>query len=81
MYALQIYAAKDLRLTEIEPRPLADDEVRVAIKAGGICGSDLSYYFKGRVGDFAVMEPMILGHEVAGDDRGDRRRGHGLFDR
>jgi L-idonate 5-dehydrogenase len=67
MQALQIHAAKDLRLAEIEPRPLRANEVRVAIKAGGICGSDLSYYFKGRVGDFAVKEPMVLGHEVAGE--------------
>lgn len=67
MQALQIHAAKDLRLADIEPRPLAADEVRVAIKAGGICGSDLSYYYKGRVGDFTVREPMILGHEVVGE--------------
>jgi len=51
MQALQIHAAKDLRLAQVEPRSLAANEVRVAIKAGGICGSDLSYYFKGRVGD------------------------------
>jgi len=67
MQALQIHAAKDLRLADIAPQPLAPDEVRVAVKAGGICGSDLSYYFKGRVGDFALQEPLILGHEVAGE--------------
>ena len=67
MRALQIHAARDLRLTDIAPPPLAADEVRVAVKSGGICGSDLSYYFKGRVGDFALQEPMILGHEVAGE--------------
>lgn len=67
MRALQIHGAKDLRLVELSPPPLAPDEVRVAIKTGGICGSDLSYYYKGRVGDFALQEPMILGHEVAGE--------------
>lgn len=67
MRALQIHAAKDLRLADIAPRSLAAEEVRVAVKSGGICGSDLSYYFKGRVGDFALQEPMILGHEVAGE--------------
>jgi L-idonate 5-dehydrogenase len=35
--------------------------------AGGICGSDLHYYHEGRVGDFPVREPMVLGHEVAGE--------------
>jgi len=67
MRALQIHAAEDLRLADIAPRPLAAAEVRVSVKSGGICGSDLSYYFKGRVGDFALQEPMILGHEVAGE--------------
>ncbi len=67
MQALQIHGAKDLRVVEIAPRPLSADEVRVAVRAGGICGSDLSYYAKGRVGDFAIKEPLTLGHEVAGD--------------
>ncbi len=67
MRALQIHAAKDLRLADIAPPPIAADEVRFAVKSGGICGSDLAYYFKGRVGDFALQEPMILGHEVAGE--------------
>lgn len=67
MKALQIHAAKDLRLAEVKTRPIGPGEVRVAIKAGGICGSDLSYYLKGRVGDFALKEPLIVGHEVAGE--------------
>lgn len=66
MRALQIHGAKDLRLVDLAPPPLSADEVRIKIEAGGICGSDLSYYFKGRVGDFALQQPMILGHEVAG---------------
>lgn len=39
----------------------------VRFGAGGICGSDLHYYHEGRVGDFTVREPMVLGHEVAGE--------------
>jgi L-idonate 5-dehydrogenase len=41
-------------------------QVAVDVAFGGICGSDLHYYHDGRVGDFRVVEPMILGHEVAG---------------
>ena len=67
MLAAVLHGAKDLKLEPIEDRPLADDEVRLAFRAGGICGSDLSYYFKGRVGDFALKEPLVLGHEVAGE--------------
>jgi L-idonate 5-dehydrogenase len=41
--------------------------VLIRVRAGGICGSDLSYYFKGKSGDFALREPLVLGHEVAGE--------------
>jgi len=33
--------------------------------AGGICGSDLHYYFEGRNGSFIVREPLIPGHEAS----------------
>ena len=33
--------------------------------AGGICGSDLHYYFEGRNGSFVVREPLIPGHEAS----------------
>ena len=59
----------DIRLRDIEvPGTLepAAGEVRVAIKAVGICGSDVHYLKHGRIGDFIVNEPMVLGHEAAG---------------
>jgi L-idonate 5-dehydrogenase len=62
-----LHAAKDLRLEERTVAPLQAGEVRLRFGAGGICGSDLHYYFEGRVGDFALREPLILGHEVAGE--------------
>jgi L-idonate 5-dehydrogenase len=37
----------------------------VRIEAGGICGSDLHYYFEGRNGNFVVREPLIPGHEAS----------------
>ena len=51
------------------PEP-APGQVLVRVRAGGICGSDLSYYFKGKSGDFAMREPFVLGHEVAGEIAG-----------
>jgi L-idonate 5-dehydrogenase len=62
-----LHGARDLRLEERPEAALGDGEVRVRVGAGGICGSDLHYYYEGRVGDFAVREPLILGHEVAGE--------------
>ena len=65
--ACTLFGARDLRLTEHGAREtLGEDEVRVAYATGGICGSDLHYYHEGRVGNFAVREPLILGHEIAG---------------
>lgn len=32
----------------------------------GICGSDVHYLVHGRIGDFIVTKPMIIGHEASG---------------
>ncbi len=32
----------------------------------GICGSDVHYWTNGRIGNFIVKNPMVLGHEAAG---------------
>lgn len=41
-------------------------EVLVRVTAVGTCGSDTHYYEHGRVGDFVVRAPLVLGHEAAG---------------
>jgi hypothetical protein len=41
-------------------------QVRVAMKAVGICGSDVHFWKHGRIGDFVVNAPMVIGHECAG---------------
>ena len=38
----------------------------VAINTVGICGSDVHYWKSGRIGDFVVKKPMVLGHETSG---------------
>jgi L-iditol 2-dehydrogenase len=38
----------------------------VQINAVGVCGSDVHYYQHGRIGDFVVERPMVLGHESGG---------------
>ena len=40
--------------------------MRIAIHTVGVCGSDVHYYTHGRIGDFVVNAPMVLGHEAAG---------------
>ena len=67
MKALVLEETRKLSLRDC---PVAEavgpDDVRIAIKACGICGSDVHYYTAGRIGDFVVKEPMILGHEASG---------------
>lgn len=66
MVAAICHGAKDLRIEPQPERALAPDEVLVSVSYGGICGSDLHYYHRGAVGDFALREPMVLGHEISG---------------
>ena len=67
MKALVLESPKNLSLRDYPiSETLGPDDVKVAIKACGICGSDVHYYSHGRIGDFIVKEPMILGHESSG---------------
>ena len=52
---------------ETRPIPVPkDDEVLVKLEYVGICGSDLHYYENGRIGDYIVKPPFVLGHEPGG---------------
>ena len=55
-------AILDLNLEE----PFGSDDVRIKIHSVGICGSDVHYYQFGKIGNFIVTEPMVLGHEASG---------------
>ncbi|WP_336358797.1 NAD(P)-dependent alcohol dehydrogenase [Haloarcula sp. CGMCC 1.6347] len=55
---------------ELEDRPRPSpgpDDVLVAVRDVGICGSDVHYYEHGRIGDYVVEDPLVLGHESAGE--------------
>ncbi|KAB8225945.1 chaperonin 10-like protein [Aspergillus novoparasiticus] len=64
--ALVLHGAKDLRMGTKPVTAPTGSEVQVAIRATGLCGSDLHYYNHGRNGDFVVREPFCLGHESSG---------------
>ncbi|BEI85011.1 hypothetical protein CcaverHIS002_0504120 [Cutaneotrichosporon cavernicola] len=54
----------------VEPRPLPvlqPDGVLVRVIASGICGSDLHNFSAGGVGGRPVLEPLVMGHESAGE--------------
>ncbi len=62
-----IHAAHDLRIGQAGLPALGPGDVQVRVRNGGICGSDLHYYQDGGFGTVRIREPMILGHEVAGE--------------
>lgn len=43
------------------------DEALVKVYCIGVCGSDVHYYEHGKIGRYEVKEPIILGHELAGE--------------
>ena len=65
--ALFVHAARDLRLGNALVEDPKAHEVRIDLRRGGICGSDLHYFNNGGFGAITLKEPMILGHEVAGE--------------
>lgn len=53
----------------LEDRPVptpAHDEVLIQVLSVGVCGSDVHYYQHGRIGEYVVESPLILGHELSG---------------
>ncbi|KAG1713774.1 putative D-xylulose reductase [Nymphon striatum] len=67
MKALVLERVGELAIRDIDlPQIVGPNDVRIAIDTVGVCGSDVHYYTHGRIGDFVVKEPMVLGHEGAG---------------
>lgn len=66
MRGVVIHAPRDLRIDEVAIVPPLAGQVRVRIRVGGICGSDLHYYQHGGFGIVRIREPMALRHEIAG---------------
>ena len=67
MKAARLYGARDVRLEDV-PRPQPGPGLAlVRCKAVSICGSDLHYYQDGGIGDSRAAQPLVLGHEFAGE--------------
>ena len=67
MKAAVLHAPRDLRIEDRPDPTPGPNQVTVRIRAGGICGSDLHYYQHGGFGTVRLRQPMILGHEIAGE--------------
>ncbi|MGB9595341.1 MAG: NAD(P)-dependent alcohol dehydrogenase [Candidatus Poribacteria bacterium] len=62
-----LYKPGVIHIEEMDIPIPKDDEALIKIKAVGVCGSDVHFFEVGRIGDFVVKEPLILGHECAGE--------------
>ncbi len=66
MKAAILHGLRDVRIEESpDPEPEAG-EVLLRVKAVGVCGSDVHYYARGRIGNQVVKEPQSVGHEFMG---------------
>ena len=83
MDALVIHAPGDLRVEDFPTAAVGPGELRVRVRAGGICGSDLHYFQHGGFGTIRIQHPMVLGHEVAGvvEEAGADAHGFAVGDR
>ncbi|MCA9908492.1 MAG: alcohol dehydrogenase catalytic domain-containing protein, partial [Anaerolineae bacterium] len=67
MEAVVLERQKELTIRDMQlDEPLGPNDVRVALRTVGVCGSDVHYYEWGAIGPYVVREPMVLGHEASG---------------
>jgi (R,R)-butanediol dehydrogenase/meso-butanediol dehydrogenase/diacetyl reductase len=74
MRALVYYSAKDLRYQDFPEPPLMPAEVRLEVKASGLCHTDYNEYLNGPLYVAATPHPrtgrcapLVLGHEFSGE--------------
>ncbi|ALC83034.1 MULTISPECIES: NAD(P)-dependent alcohol dehydrogenase [Bacillus] len=67
MKAAVMHSTREINIETIPVPQIGDDEVLIKVMAVGICGSDLHYYTHGRIGNYIVEKPFILGHECSGE--------------
>ncbi|GAB6099181.1 zinc-binding dehydrogenase [Halanaerocella petrolearia] len=53
----------NLEVVDVEEPSLKPDQIKILVKAAGVCGTDLETY----KGNYNVATPLTLGHEFAGE--------------
>ena len=67
MKALVLEKKLELNLRDIDlPNKIDSNDVKIKMHTVGICGSDIHYYEHGKIGQWNVNAPMVLGHEGSG---------------
>ena len=65
MKAAVLYGKEDVRVEDIQPRPLGVGEVRIKIEAALTCGTDLKVFKRGYHAKM-IVPPAVFGHELSG---------------
>jgi len=67
MKAMMLTGIRQMEMREV-PEPVIEDQGDVLIRMSvvGVCGSDIHYYTKGKIGSQVVNYPFTVGHEGAG---------------
>jgi threonine dehydrogenase-like Zn-dependent dehydrogenase len=82
MKAQVFYEAEKMKLEDVPVPSIGPEEVLIRVRACGICGSDVAYYFGASSLETKTGKgPLILGHEMSGEvaEVGEIPRRLGLF--
>ncbi|MFA6714238.1 MAG: alcohol dehydrogenase catalytic domain-containing protein [Victivallales bacterium] len=67
MKAMRLTGIRKMKMLEVDkPQIVADNDVLIKMTDVGICGSDVHYYARGKIGSQIVKYPFTIGHEGAG---------------
>lgn len=66
MKAIALTGIRKMKLQDVtEPQLQTDKDVLLKVAVVGVCGSDIHYFTKGRIGDQIVNYPFTVGHECS----------------
>lgn len=66
MKSIALTGIRKVELRDVpEPTLQSEKDVLLKIAVVGVCGSDIHYYTKGRIGDQIVKYPFTVGHECS----------------
>ncbi|MBT3294828.1 MAG: alcohol dehydrogenase catalytic domain-containing protein [Verrucomicrobia bacterium] len=67
MKAMKLTGIRQMEMIEVPPPEIVNDnDVLIKMRTVGVCGSDVHYYEKGRIGSQVVAYPYAVGHEGSG---------------
>ncbi len=67
MKAMRLTGIREMEMFEVDkPQIIADNDVLIKMTDVGVCGSDVHYYARGKIGSQVVKYPFTVGHEGSG---------------